>query len=493
MVPPLRCCSARSRQAVTSASMPPAPSPSPPSLRSPRQGRKGLGYGRKTASGSAWCPGVDVYARDAHRNAYAAVIAVLERDDGAPTGSVPACPQCDVVGIGTGVAQIHAALAAPGDQREQILGEANRIGMDGGQTTRTGCGAHRAAHRLDHRGMAVPQPRRRPGGRQVEQLASVRRDQGRAVTGYHLEREEAQLLDPGDRRLVALVERAHSACTGGVFANSAANDSPTRFAIPEAAMAITNPIAHQYNPSSGASNQVVRTLDVEPQHHRDHHRSNSRQHQPEHLALAAVHVGKLGSAYEPHCSHLDEQIAHHQAHRTRDGEQEVGVDRIVAGTHVGPACGAADEDDHQRDSDHEPGRAAWATSALVDVRQRLRAEPIAPERVEHPTGRRRAGQVAAERRHYRGEDDQQAEPLTDVATAQVSQRVSGILEGIEPGLVGSETDDLRRTSRRRTARRSGSAFRPAPAGCCGRDRRSPRPSTRTPRSLPRTGRPRPRR
>ena len=152
----LRCCSASSRQAVTSASMPPGP------------GRKGLGYGRKTASGSGWRTGVDVHAGNAHRHADTAVVAVLERDDGAPPGGVPAGPQRDVVGVGARVPQVHPPFAGAGDQREQVLGEAHRIGVDRGQATGARRRPHRPADRLDDRRVAVAEaatPSRSPTGR----------------------------------------------------------------------------------------------------------------------------------------------------------------------------------------------------------------------------------------------------------------------------------------------------------------------------------------
>ena len=150
--------------------------------------------------------------------------------------------------------------------------------------------------------------------------------------GHHLEREEPQLLDARDDGFVPLVERAHD-----VKFNSAVSDSPTRLAIPEAASAITNPTMHQYRSEQRCSGPCLGVLDVEPQHHHDHHRAEQWQHQTEHLALAAVHVDELRRADEPRRGDLDQQVADHQAHRTGDGEQEVGVDRGVAGAHVGPA------------------------------------------------------------------------------------------------------------------------------------------------------------
>ena len=105
------------------------------------------------------------------------------------------------------MAQIDPPLTAAGDQREQILGQAHRIGMHRRQPACARHRSHRPADRLDDRGVAVPEPARRPGGRQVQQFAPVGGDQGRAVAGHHLQREEAQLLDARDDGFVALVER----------------------------------------------------------------------------------------------------------------------------------------------------------------------------------------------------------------------------------------------------------------------------------------------
>ena len=120
--------------------------------------------------------------------------------------------------------QVHPSLTAAGDQREQVLGQAHRIGMDGGQPTGARHGAHRTAHRLDDRRVTVPEPAGRPGRRQVQQIATVGRHQRRAVARDHLQREEPQLLDPRDDRLVALVERRLTSpvlgCTGGVRSSS---------------------------------------------------------------------------------------------------------------------------------------------------------------------------------------------------------------------------------------------------------------------------------
>ena len=147
MVPPLRCCSASSRQAATSASIP----PSGPAERG--WGTAGTPHrGRRHAR-------VDVHAGDAHRDADAAVVAVLEGDDGAPPGGVPAGPQRDVVGVGSRVPQIHPSLAGAGDQRQQILGQArpNR-GAPRTSPPEPGAVADRPADRFDDGRVAVPEP-----------------------------------------------------------------------------------------------------------------------------------------------------------------------------------------------------------------------------------------------------------------------------------------------------------------------------------------------
>ena len=203
-------------------------------------------------------------------------------------GRVPARPQRDVVGVGSRVPQVDPSFAGAGNQRQQILGQAHRIGVHRRQAARARRRAHGAADRLDDGRVAVARarsPSRWPTGRAVrDRRGSTSVEPWPDTTSSGKNRSFSM---PAIGGLVALVERAHS--TSGRPARRV-SDSPTRLAIPDAASAITNPTTHQYSPSSGAADHVVGVLDVEPQHHRDHHRAEQRQHQTEHLALAAVHV-----------------------------------------------------------------------------------------------------------------------------------------------------------------------------------------------------------
>ncbi len=205
------------------------------------RGPKRVGVREENDVGVRCRPGIDVHTRDAHRNADTAVIAVLECDHRALARRVPAGPQGDIVGVRSRVAQIDSPFATPRHQREQVLGKANGIGMHRRQPACSRRRTHGPADGFGDRGVAVPQPAGRPGGRQVEQFAAIGSDQGRAVSGHHLEREEAQLLDACDGGFVALVEGAHC----GVRFSSADSDSPTRLAIPDAATAMIKPITHQ--------------------------------------------------------------------------------------------------------------------------------------------------------------------------------------------------------------------------------------------------------
>ena len=203
-------------------------------------GPERVGVGQENDIGIRCRPGVDVHARDAHGDADAAVIAVLERDHRALARSVPAGPKGDIVRVRSRVAQIDSSFTAARHERQQVLGKAHRIGMHRRQPACAWRRAHCPADGFGDGGVAVSEPAGRPGSRQVEQFAALGSDKGRAVSGHHLEREEAQLLDARDRGFVPFVEGAHD-----LRFNSADSDSPTRLAMPDAATAMINPMMHQ--------------------------------------------------------------------------------------------------------------------------------------------------------------------------------------------------------------------------------------------------------
>ena len=147
-----------------------------------RRGQGGTGSGTARAPGpDRRVAGLDLLAGDAHRQSQPAVVAVLERDDGAPARRMPAGAQGDVVGVGAGMAEIDAALpAALGGRHpgEQILGEADRVRVDRGEAARTGRGAHRAGDGLHDGGMAMAEAGRRPRRGEVDELAAGRIERG---------------------------------------------------------------------------------------------------------------------------------------------------------------------------------------------------------------------------------------------------------------------------------------------------------------------------
>ena len=120
---------------------------------------KRIGVGQEDDVGVGRRSRIDVDAGDAHGDADAAVIAVFERDDGAPPRGVPAGPQCDIVGVRAGVPEIDPPFTGAGDQRQQILGQPDRIGMDRRQTTGARCVAYRSADRFGDGGVAVARAR----------------------------------------------------------------------------------------------------------------------------------------------------------------------------------------------------------------------------------------------------------------------------------------------------------------------------------------------
>ena len=73
---------------------------------------KGVGVRQEHRIGVRSRSRVDVHARDAHGDPDAAVIAVLERDDRTLSRRVPTCPQSDIVGVRSRMAQIDSPFSA---------------------------------------------------------------------------------------------------------------------------------------------------------------------------------------------------------------------------------------------------------------------------------------------------------------------------------------------------------------------------------------------
>jgi hypothetical protein len=142
--------------------------------------------------------GLDMDPRGLHRDADAAVVAVLEREHLRATRGVHGGPDGDVVGVGPGVAEVDAPITGAGREVQELLGQRDGVLVHGAERPRSGRRARRPEQGLTHRRVTVPETARRPGGRQVEQPATTGLDEPGALARFERQGEEPELLDPGD-------------------------------------------------------------------------------------------------------------------------------------------------------------------------------------------------------------------------------------------------------------------------------------------------------
>ncbi len=136
----------------------------------------------------------------------APVIGVLEGDDAALAGSGSCGANDDIVGVGTGVAEVDAPFPDPWDEREQLFGEADRVRMHSGERAGAGGAPSGVRNRLGHLRVPVTEAGGSPRGAEIEQTPASCFDEPAPFARFERQREETELLDPRHGSEVTLVE-----------------------------------------------------------------------------------------------------------------------------------------------------------------------------------------------------------------------------------------------------------------------------------------------